>query len=196
MEPERTEKTIFNEKERGRGPNHAGEPCLIVLTGNAVGMMYKLTGTEWLIGRTREADICIEDPSISRSHAKLSTVKSGLYLQDLNSTNGTFVNEKKVTGMHQVSDGDKIRLGDTTILKFTYQDELEENFQKHLYDSATKDGLTKIYNRKYFLERIKSELTFANRHRTCLSMVLFDVDHFKKINDTYGHPVGDFVLDL
>ncbi len=85
-------------------------------------------------------------------------------------------------------------MGSTTILKFTYHDNLDEIFQKQMYESALRDGLTKAFNKKYFTDRLESEFTFATRHGTPLGLVLFDIDHFKKVNDTHGHQAGDFVL--
>src|SRR5678815_1004224 len=89
---------------------------------------------------------------------------------------------------------DRIRIGTTTILKFTYHDHLDESFQQQMYDAALRDGLTKAYNKKYFLDRLETEIAYARRHRTERSVLMFDVDHFKKVNDTHGHLAGDTVL--
>jgi diguanylate cyclase (GGDEF)-like protein len=91
-------------------------------------------------------------------------------------------------------DGDKLQVGSTTILKFSYQDEVEEQFQKQLYDSATRDGLTGAFNKKYFADQLKTEFAFCYRHNTPLSLALFDIDFFKKLNDGFGHPAGDLAL--
>lgn len=63
-----------------------------------------------------------------------------------------------------------------------------------LQELATKDALTGIYNRYYFQQALSDEIAKATRHQQALSIVLFDIDFFKKINDTYGHPAGDAVL--
>jgi diguanylate cyclase (GGDEF)-like protein len=91
-------------------------------------------------------------------------------------------------------DGDKIRIGSTTILMFTYQDQVEESFQERMYDRVLRDELTKAYNRRHFLDQLTTELAYARRHMTPLALLLFDIDHFKRINDTFGHQAGDFVL--
>jgi diguanylate cyclase (GGDEF)-like protein len=114
-------------------------------------------------------------------------------VRDLESTNGTFVNGSRVT-QAALRDGDKIQLGSATILRYSLQDELEETFQRQMYESALLDGLTRAYNKRYFLSRLDSEVAYALRHKTLLSLVLFDIDLFKKINDTHGHQAGDFVL--
>ena len=114
-------------------------------------------------------------------------------LEDLGSTNGTYCNGLKVD-TKELADGDKILVGSTTILKFTYHDNLDEIFQKQMYESALRDGLTKAFNKRYFTDRLESEFTFSTRHMTPLTLVLFDIDHFKNVNDTFGHPAGDYVL--
>jgi diguanylate cyclase (GGDEF)-like protein len=114
-------------------------------------------------------------------------------LEDLGSTNGTYCNGLKVDRKELV-DGDKILVGSTTILKFTYHDNLDEIFQKQMYESALRDGLTKAFNKRYFTDRLESEFTFSTRHMTPLTLVLFDIDHFKNVNDTFGHQAGDHVL--
>jgi diguanylate cyclase (GGDEF)-like protein len=166
---------------------------LVVLAGASVGEMYKVEGTKTIIGRGQKAQIRLFDDGISREHAQLVVEGNSIVLQDLGSTNGTFCNGLKVD-RRELVDGDKILVGSTTILKFTYHDNLDEMFQKQMYESALRDGLTKAFNKKYFTDRLESEFTFATRHASPLALVLFDIDHFKKVNDTYGHQAGDHVL--
>ena len=166
---------------------------LVVLAGSSVGEMYKLEQERTIIGRGGKAQIRILDEGISREHAQIVVENGRVYLQDLGSTNGTYCNGLRVERKELV-DGDKILVGSTTILKFTYHDNLDEIFQKQMYESALRDGLTKAFNKKYFTDRLESEFTFAIRHGTPLGLVLFDIDHFKKVNDTHGHQAGDFVL--
>lgn len=170
------------------------EPCFIVIAGGTVGMMYKLTKDDVYIGRATDAEIRVDDEGVSRKHARVSiTPGAQVILVDLGSTNGTFVNGQKV-GEQVLRDGDKVQIGSTTVLKFSYQDALEESFQRKIFDSAVKDGLTGIYNKKYFMDRIETDFAYAKRHRSPLTLLLFDIDHFKRINDTYGHPAGDYAL--
>ncbi|MEW5851827.1 MAG: GGDEF domain-containing protein [Myxococcota bacterium] len=170
-------------------------PYLIVIAGKQIGKQYKVTGPEMIIGRSPDCHVQIEDDGVSRRHARVANQNGVYMLSDAGSTNGTFANSKKVD-QHPLRDGDKIQIGSNTVLKFTVQDSLEENAQRALYESATKDALTGAYNKKFFAERLKSEFAFAFRRTSTspLSLVLFDIDHFKKINDTYGHIAGDFVL--
>ncbi len=181
----------------GLSPDNVGtlskdRAYLIVIAGTQVGEMILLQETT-VIGRGVEADVRLVEDKMSRRHCRL-VVENGLtYLEDLGSSNGTYLNGARVT-RQKLNDGDKIQIGETTILKFTYNDSLEETFQKQMYDSALRDGLTKIFNKKYFEDRLRTEFAFSARHRMALSLILFDIDHFKKVNDTRGHLAGDKVL--
>ncbi|RLB55418.1 MAG: GGDEF domain-containing protein [Deltaproteobacteria bacterium] len=166
---------------------------LIVLAGADVGKMFKLDQGETVIGRSHRADIRLEDDSISRLHVKVTLQGTSVTIEDLNSSNGTLVNEQRISG-ENLGDGDKIRLGETAILKFTFHDRLDESFQKKMYNAALRDPLTKAYNKKYFIDTLSTELSYAKRHATPLSLIIFDLDLFKNVNDTYGHVAGDHVL--
>jgi diguanylate cyclase (GGDEF)-like protein len=166
---------------------------LVVLAGSAVGEMFKIEQERTVIGRGAKAQVRLIDDGISREHAEVVVSGEEILLRDLGSTNGTFCNGAKVTTRPLV-DGDKILVGSTTILKFTYHDNLDEVFQRQMYESALRDGLTKAFNKKYFNDRLESEFTYSVRHGSPLTLVMFDIDHFKKVNDTYGHPAGDAVL--
>ncbi len=166
---------------------------LIVISGSAVGRMFKVTN-KVRVGRAQDCEIFLDDDGISRIHAQLEQDEFGsVIIEDMNSTNGTYFNGTRIN-RHQLRDGDKIQIGSTTILKFSYQDSLEEAFHQHQYDSATKDGLTRIYNKKYFSEQIAKDFAYALRHNEITSLIMIDIDHFKQVNDEYGHQAGDFVL--
>jgi diguanylate cyclase (GGDEF)-like protein len=114
-------------------------------------------------------------------------------IEDLGSANGTIVNGERIMTVRELREGDKIHLGPTMVLKFTC-DSIEESFQRQMYDAALRDGLTKVFNKKYFLSRIETEVAYARRHANELSLVMIDVDHFKHVNDSFGHLAGDSVL--
>lgn len=167
---------------------------LIVLSGRSVGKMYKVPVGEVKLGRSLESDIRLEDEGVSRLHARMERTHEGqVILHDLGSTNGTYVNGSKITEL-SLHDGDRIQVGSVTILKFSYQDSLEEQFQQQLYESATRDPLTQAYNKRFFDDQLDKDIRHAARHGLALSLVIMDVDHFKRVNDTYGHPAGDHVL--
>ncbi len=169
-------------------------PWLVIVNGRtSVGKMYRLESS-LVIGRAPQCDVHLDEDGISRRHARLIRRDDGtVHIQDLESRNGTFVNGERIE-MYALRDGDKIQIGTISILKFSYQDVFDEALQKNLYESATRDPLTKIANKKSFSDALDREFAYATRHRSPLSLVVFDVDHFKKVNDTYGHPAGDYVL--
>jgi two-component system cell cycle response regulator len=173
--------------------NSARQAYFIVINGRAVGKMFKLAGAGMVIGRHAQNEIVVDDEGVSRQHASVERNALGFVIVDNNSTNGVFVNGQRIT-RHMLADGDKVQLGSSAILKFSFQDEVEERAQKQLYDSATRDGLTNCYNKKYFADQLKTEFAFYFRHNDPLSLSLFDIDFFKKLNDGYGHQAGDYVL--
>jgi two-component system, cell cycle response regulator len=179
------------------GKAEAQSAYLIVISAKSaagIGRMHKLERAEVVLGRSSEAHFQVEDDGISRKHAKVVRGPNGNFqVVDLGSTNGTYLNGAKIQ-VAALADGDKIQIGSNTVLKFSLQDQLEEQYQRSIYESATRDGLTRLYNKKFFLESLKKEFAYCLRHRVPLSLVMFDVDHFKKINDSYGHQAGDFVL--
>lgn len=166
---------------------------VVVLQGTNVGEMHKIEGPETIIGRATSAQVRLNDDGISRRHCRILQIGGEVIIEDLGSANGTLVNGTMIQH-HVLQEGDKIRLGSTTMLKFTYQDKLDESFQQQMIDAALRDGLTRAYNKKFFLDRLETEFAYARRHKSVLSLVMFDVDHFKRINDTYGHLAGDAVL--
>ena len=169
-------------------------PCVTVLTGTASGQLFKLPRGNTVLGRASNVEIRLADEGISRHHAKLWVETDKIMLEDLESRNGTFVNGSKISTPTALRDGDKIQIGATTVLKFAFQDGLDESFHENLLSSALRDPLTKLFNKRYFLDRLDSELKFARRHGAAVSLLLLDIDHFKQVNDTHGHLAGDAVL--
>jgi two-component system, cell cycle response regulator len=173
-----------------RGPS----AFLLVIAGPSFGEMHRLQGPRSVIGRADSAAIRVLDDGISREHAAIERDGGKNVLLDLGSTNGTFCNGKKIDQRQDLTDGDKISLGASTILKFTYQDQIDERYQKRLFESSLRDGLTSTFNRRYFVDRLNTEMRFATRHDKALALLFVDIDHFKKINDGFGHQAGDHVL--
>jgi diguanylate cyclase (GGDEF)-like protein len=184
--------TVLGSAPADVGPLHKDRAYLIVIAGSQVGEMIALHDST-VVGRGADADVRMVEDKMSRRHFRIWSEHGVTYLEDLGSTNGTYVNGQRIR-RHALNDGDKIQVGETTILKFTYNDTLEESFQKRMYDSALRDGLTKVFNKRYFVDRASSEVAFTVRHGTPLSLILIDIDHFKSVNDTRGHLAGDHVL--
>jgi len=167
---------------------------LIVLAGpRLLGKSFSIDFSGMIIGRSLDADIWLDDESVSRHHAKLELNNGQVVVSDLGSRNGTFCNGERIE-KRELVEGDRIQVGNETILKFTHQDVLDEKLTSSLYDSATKDALTGAFNKKFFLEAMEKEFAFCTRHSLPLSLLMIDVDHFKQVNDNFGHPAGDFVL--
>ena len=185
-----TQPAVPPESDKEQKRNRA---YLVVLAGVSAGEMYKINAEKTLIGRGAHVSLRITDDGVSREHCQLMREGERIVLVDLGSTNGTYCNGARVD-RRELVDGDKIMVGSTTILKFTYQDYLDEVFQRQMYESALRDGLTKVFNKKYFTDYLEKEFAFASRHGGPLALIFLDIDHFKKINDTHGHPAGDFVL--
>ena len=178
----------------GKVPRDTGNrPYLVVLAGPNFGEMYLVDRAESFVGRGANATIRLDDDSISRRHVRIVVGAKDARIEDLGSANGTLLNGERITAA-PLRDGDTIQLGSKTILKLTYHDELEETFRRQMYDSALRDGLTKAFNRKHLLGRLTLEFALARRNQTPLALLMVDIDHFKNVNDTFGHLAGDHVL--
>jgi len=168
--------------------------CFVILGGLDVGSVLNLNKSVMVIGRDPNCDLLLRDYDISRRHVEIQRKGSNaLVIRDLGSTNGMFIGgELAKEGV--LKEGDKVLLGRQTVLKFVLMDDIEEACQKQIFESSTRDALTGIFNRRYFTQKIASDIAFAKRHQIPLSLLLVDIDHFKKVNDTYGHNTGDHVL--
>ena len=169
------------------------QPFLIVYAGEAAGRMVHV-GTELTVGRSSQAGLQLHGEGVSRLHARLFRGDLGVFVEDLGSTNGTHVNGEKVVGRRELADGDQIQVGVNLLLKFSLQDEAQARFQQELYEAALRDPLTNVFNRRAFVERLEADISHSSRHGMPLTLLMFDLDHFKNVNDTYGHLAGDAVL--
>lgn len=168
---------------------------LTVVGGAHAGRLLDLPPTETIsFGRELTCTYPFEDASLSRTHAMVMCVAGEYLIRDSGSTNGTFVNDLRIDKAVKLSDGDRIQLGLGTILRFALVAPQEETALRNVYDASVRDGLTGAYNRKHFEERLAAEFNYATQAQSPMSLILVDVDHFKRVNDTYGHLAGDHVL--
>ncbi|MGD9645016.1 MAG: GGDEF domain-containing protein [Pirellulales bacterium] len=145
-----------------------------------------------LLGRDPGCDLELADTGVSREHARLEPNTEGVLLVDLNSTNGTYLNDAPIT-RHRLDSGDRIRVGNQ-IFKFLASDDLEAQYHETIYALMIDDVLTGVRNKRYLLETLERELSRSRRHERPLSLVFFDLDHFKEVNDEFGHLTGDDLL--
>ena len=191
--PEVIEQTVVTSIEKLEGVDEEHRAYILFLAGPLQGKLHCLDTGLTSIGRSLEADISIQDTRISRKHVNI-TVDGGIAtIKDNGSTNGTYVNGKR-TNKQQLESGDKIQLSSSTILKFAYGDEGERMFHEEFYQMANYDAVTGVANKQAFIKRFKEEFSFARRNKLPLSLIMFDIDYFKKVNDTFGHMAGDFIL--
>lgn len=170
---------------------------LIVVEGGTPGMMFHLSESGARLGRSAESTVQFVEDTVSRQHAAFSIDLNGhIGLTDLGSLNGTFLNGQRVQPDSPVwiRDGDRIQLGSSVVLKFVRLDPQDERFQRVLFERMVRDPLTGLFNRGYFLDQIGSLVARNGGAEAGLAMMLLDIDHFKRINDSHGHDAGDFVL--
>jgi len=168
------------------------EACLVVINGVDLGKKFSLVQASTMIGRSSKVDIQIDEDSISRNHALIEKRDGEYVIRDLESTNGTYVNDRPIR-THQLRDGDQIKFG-STIFKFLSGSNIESAYHDEIYQLTTTDGLTGAYNKRYFVKEMEREMSRSIRYGRDLSIVMCDIDHFKETNDTYGHLAGDYVL--
>jgi two-component system cell cycle response regulator len=165
-----------------------------VLSGLEAGRVHIVTSDVVVVGRGAGCDLRIDDTALSRQHCRIRVTDGTFFVEDLESRNGTMVNGLRIRAPQVLEDGALVQLAAGTIIMFSHQEDLEVQAEQRLYASAVLDPLTGLHNRRHLDARIKSEFAFASRHQTPLSVLLLDIDHFKRVNDTYGHAGGDAAL--
>lgn len=182
--------------EIGAPPTHQEKrdrAVLLRMDGVHAGQVTSLGKDDVLLGRQSDCDVVIDDTGVSRHHARILRQGDKHILICLGARNGTVVQGNRVPHA-ELHDGDFVQLGPRVGFRYSITDEKQEKLLHKLYESSNRDALTGAYNRKHFDERLISELAYATRHRAATSLILFDIDHFKKVNDTFGHAAGDAVL--
>jgi diguanylate cyclase (GGDEF)-like protein len=174
-----------------------GQDCLVVIHApvqSHLGRRYLLATQQLTIGRIEDNDIVLPSDCVSRRHSRLELRGEEVFIVDLASTNGTFVNdEPKPVKERRLNRGDQLKVGDT-IFKYLAGSDVEAQYHDVVFRMRITDGLTSLHNRKQLDTLVEEELARARRHGRDLSVLMLDIDHFKKINDTHGHLTGDSVL--
>jgi diguanylate cyclase (GGDEF)-like protein len=168
------------------------DACLVVIYGQHLGSKHVLKPGEMVIGRSSQATLQIDHESVSRRHARIVLTDSGVLLNDLGSTNGTYVNDEPVQE-RALAHGDLIKVG-RSILKYLSTDNIEVAYHEEIHRLTTIDGLTRCFNARALRESLVREVSRATRYRRPLSVLMFDVDGFSRINEEFGHLAGDAIL--
>lgn len=193
-----TAKVAIDKEEQGK--HEEFRLTFMVLEGSELdfGKVFQFSNLEVTIGRGRECDIALNDERVSRRHCRVTALGSPdveeIVLEDLQSTNGTSVNGQ-AAGRVVLHSGDRIEVG-STILRVTYNDEIEEKYHSRLFSMATLDGLTGVYTRRYIMNALENQNRIARRNKRVYSVIILDIDDFKTINDVYGHLAGDDYLKM
>jgi diguanylate cyclase (GGDEF)-like protein len=166
------------------------QALLLVLSGPRLGNRTVLSDKPIEIGRGSNAGLVLDADSVSRRHAKIEPAGDGHRLTDLGSTNGTYVNGLRVK-QHQLKDGDRVQIG-KALLKYLAGGNIEGAYHEEVQRLMSFDALTGVHNKRYFEENLR--VTVSTAQGNPISLIVLDIDHFKKVNDTYGHMAGDAVL--
>jgi diguanylate cyclase (GGDEF)-like protein len=172
-----------------------GPACFVSIYGPNLGKRWSLDRSESIIGRDGGCEVPLPIDTVSRRHCRVAVRGNAVFLTDLGSTNGTALNDDVLSPNEEFAlrSGDKIRVG-SAILKFLRGDDVESLYHEEIYRTMIADGLTGTANRRFLTEFLEREMARSRRHHRTLSLVLFDLDHFKQVNDGFGHLTGDEVL--
>ncbi len=157
-----------------------------------MGRRYTLGKDPLVLGRDMDCEICVADSAVSRRHARIAPAEEGYHTEDLQSTNGTYINDHPVQRA-LLRDGDYLRIG-SSIFRFLSGGNVEAEYHQVIYDLTIRDALTEAFNRRYLEEFLERELVRSSRHNRPLSVVMLDIDRFKVVNDERGHLCGDYTL--
>lgn len=175
-------------------PAKADHLTLFALLGSHGQALVTVEKSPTILGRGRGADVLLSEKGLSRKHVRLFRHRQGWFAEDLGSRNGTFVDGERIRKPTQLHDGMRLMIGGNCLFRVGLSDAVEQEATVRMYESSVFDPLTQVHNRRHLDDRLEGELAYARRHGLSLSVILLDIDHFKRINDVYGHQGGDAVL--
>jgi diguanylate cyclase (GGDEF)-like protein len=178
-----------------RDERPTGVPTVILYDGDEIGALRSLSADETVIGRTAGCDIVVPETRVSRRHAVLRRVAPNsqeFELVDLNSTNGTFLNGVRIDRA-LLRNGDKFGIGDR-IFKFSLLDAADLAYQSRIVEMIHVDELTGLLTKRSLFRAFEKEVIRSTRYRHPLAVLMMDLDHFKQVNDSYGHLAGSHCL--
>jgi len=184
-----TRVTRISELRTLEGPQ---EGFLVCIYGPDLGKRWPLQPGTLTVGRGPQNDIVTDLDNVSRRHCEFTVVGTSVSVRDLGSTNGTYLNNNEVSE-HLLSNGDHVKVGGS-IFKFLSGGDVESLYHEEIYRMTIMDGLTQIHNKRYFLETLEREMARCGRFDRPLHLIMMDIDHFKNVNDEFGHIAGDYVL--
>lgn len=190
--PHKTVVTVVGQRQSA-AKSGARDACLVVIYGEDLGRRVPLGSEPVVIGRSSRCELQIDQESVSRNHCRIAFDGRSFAVRDLGSTNGTYVNDEQISREFGLANGDRIKVG-PTIFKYLSGADVESQYHEEIYRMTIIDGLTQAHVKRYLLEALEKEIIRARRHMRELAFMMFDIDHFKKINDHHGHLAGDFVL--
>lgn len=190
------EKTQVVDRSSIKRPESKRLASLIVVAGGPIGARIPLEGGGLIIGRSSSCELVIASDDVSREHARIDASPGEaceVVITDLSSTNGTYVNDNRIKRSHSLDDGDQIRIGDW-VFKYLGAESREGAFHEAMRERFSLDPLTGCLNRRALWQLLRELLCKASQSSKPLSLCFIDLDSFKAVNDTWGHPCGDEVL--
>lgn len=181
-------------------PTRDLKPALVFLSGELIAVQIPLEREEVILGRALNADVRVNDTKVSRQHARINTVFNEdaqldeYFLNDLGSRNGTFLNGHRVEKAERLANGDKIALGEY-ILRFELLDEIDREYHAQIHRLISHDDLTGLLSSRSFFSELRREAARAKSESRPFCVLMMDVDHFKSVNDSYGHLTGSKTLE-
>jgi len=177
-------------------PAKKGSDCLVVIYTKdpaLLGKRFVLEKATVRLGRGGDNTVVLDGDSVSRRHCQFERRGDAWWAVDTGSTNGTYVNDELIDKQQILANGDRIKVGGF-IFKYLSGEDVESQYHEEIYRMTIVDGLVQIFNKRYLYEALEKEIIRARRHTRDLCVLMFDIDHFKRVNDQYGHLAGDYVL--